>query len=59
VDFIEALEENMKAITGRTIKINFRTVPKGHMDNQLGLWDVSKMNIEGLEVDFSKQPNGE
>jgi DNA polymerase-3 subunit gamma/tau len=52
--FIEALEENIADITGRTIKINFRTVPKGHMDNQLGAWDISKMNIEGLDVEFTK-----
>jgi hypothetical protein len=38
---------------GRRIKLNYRTVPKGHMDNQLGLWDVSKMNIEGIEVEFT------
>jgi DNA polymerase-3 subunit gamma/tau len=53
-NFIEALEENIADITGRTIKINFKTVPKGYMDNQLNGWDVSKMNIEGLDVEFSK-----
>jgi DNA polymerase-3 subunit gamma/tau len=52
-EFLQGLEESISGIMGRRIKLNYRTVPKGHMDNQLGLWDVSKMNIEGIEVEFT------
>jgi DNA polymerase-3 subunit gamma/tau len=52
-EFLQGLEESISGIMGRQIKLNYRTVPKGHMDNQLGLWDVSKMNIDGIEVEFT------
>jgi DNA polymerase-3 subunit gamma/tau len=56
-EFIQGLEENISGIIGRQIKLNYRTVPKGHMDNQLGLWDVSKMNTDGIEIEFARTQN--
>jgi DNA polymerase-3 subunit gamma/tau len=57
LEFLQGLEENISGIMGRRIKLNYRTVPKGHMDNQLALWDVSKMNIDGVEVEFTNTHN--